>query len=354
MYQNMHIIFLVGILMFLIIPLTQNAQIARASSTNAAPHLSIEPSASSPYGAFLRGYYVYNSLPATRQLDHVHIYNSGAVASTLHLYAVDATTGQSSGTVFRSHSDPQHDVGSWITFSRQEITLSPGQSADVLFTLTIPSHVRAGQHGGGIVAEYVYQEPQSVHSNMVIVNIKSILALGVLVNLPGPIIEKLNATTIQYDEKSHYQRVLLGLENVGTQLLHPAGNLQIADNQGHLLQDIPMKLNTFLPQTAINYPVYMRHAALVPGKTYTVNLTMAYEGQHTLHYTNTIAIPLAYKLPLINPGIDLVPTPDGTGSFPLWYYIAGVITLSLGLAAFLFIRQRRSIYYNDSSRTFEK
>jgi hypothetical protein len=129
--------------------------------------MSIEPSASSPYGAFLRGYYVYDSLPKTQQFDYVHVYNNGNVSSTLHLSAVDATTGQMSGTVFHSSTDPRHDVGSWITLSRQEITLMPGRGADILFTLKIPSHVRPGQHGGGIIAEYVYQQARTVNGNSV-------------------------------------------------------------------------------------------------------------------------------------------------------------------------------------------
>ena len=341
LYQYIYTFFLMGVLMCLIILLSQNVQNAQAASPNADPRLSIEPSASSPFGAFLRGYYVYDSLPATQQFDHVHVYNNGKVPSTLHLSAVDATTGQTSGTVFRSSNDPQHDVGSWITLSRQEITLTPGQGADILFTLTIPAHVRPGQHGGGIVAEYAYQEPRVVNGNAVMVNIKSILALGVLVNLPGSTLERLNATAVQYDEKSHYQRLLVGLENVGTQLLHPSGNLLITDDQGHLLQNIPMKLNTFLPQTAIDYPVYIRHTALIPGKIYTVKLTMVYEGQHTLHYTTTIALPSTHKIPLINTNIDLVPTPGSTGSSFFWYYIAGGSALFLGLTVFLFVRLRR-------------
>jgi hypothetical protein len=152
----------------------------------------------------------------------------------------------------------------------------------------------------------------------------------------------LNATRVQYDEKSRYQRLLVGLENTGTQLLHPLGSLQITNDREHLLQSIPLKLNTFLPQTAIDYPVYMQHKALTPGKTYTIKLALAYEGQRALNYTTALTIPLVHKPPLSNTPMDLVLTPTDNGGWLLaWYYIVGGGSLFLAITVFVFIRRYR-------------
>jgi hypothetical protein len=178
--------------------------------------------------------------------------------------------------------------------SRQQVTLNPGQSVDIPFSLTIPEHVRPGQHGGGILAEmpiqWQEQSSPSDDTRRAAVQFQSQNILGVLINLPGATMEKLNATGITYDTENTYQRILIKLHNTGTQMLHPDGNLKVLDTTGHLLQDQSLQLDTFLPQTAINYPVYIHHAALDPG-TYTASIHLNYEHNHSLNYIANFVIP---------------------------------------------------------------
>ena len=85
--------------------------------------------------------------------DRIRVVNTGGRTGTAYLYAVDATTGQTSGAVYLSRQSPKRDVGAWIRLSQSNVTLAPGKNAVVDYTIRIPATVRPGDHLGGIVAE---------------------------------------------------------------------------------------------------------------------------------------------------------------------------------------------------------
>jgi len=179
------------------------------------------------------------------------------------------------------------------------------------------------------------------------IDIQHVLALGVLVNLPGPTTEKLEATSVQYDISSSYQRLLIRMNNTGTQLLHPFGSLQVHDTSGHLLQDWSLKLDTFIPQTSIDYPLYIQHKSLSPG-TYTAMLNLSYEHHHTLNFTTTFTVPSQNQS--IPHAISAFFRPTSTNIFDLftpWYWIAAVIALVILCGGVFFWGQK---LYNLSTR----
>jgi hypothetical protein len=220
------------------------------------------------------------------------------------------------------------------------VTLNPGQSQDIPFTLTLPAKVRPGQHGGGIVAEVLHQQPSQASSQSikVTIHIQSLLMLGVLVNIPGPTVEQLKATTIRYDTDSQYQRLSVGLQNTGTQLLHPIGDLQIFTSNGLLFETIPLKLDTFLPQTAINYPIYIQNKPLPTGNDYLAKLSLRYEHNHILKYTGTFQVPLVLKktnVPLVS-HLVTAKTVDFLNLLTSWQCLTGIGLLLLLLNTLLF------------------
>lgn len=319
-----------------IVVLLAAMRISTVQASSGVAHFSIQPTFRGIYSAHPRGYFTYNSQPGAKLYDAIHVTNIGTARGTVSLYAVDATTEQTSGIGFLPSSAPRSDVGSWITLSRQQLTLNPGQSQEVPFTLTIPQQVRPGQHEGGIVAEDMAQQ-QSTNSTQqgttIHIGIQSLLILGALINLPGPQVEKLEATGVQYDTQSDYQRLLLDLGNTGTQILHPSGSLQVLDDQGRQVQNIAIKMRGFLPQTSINYPVYIQHTALALGKNYTAKLHLQYEGNNVLDFVTGFSVPLPpVKATLASTIQDLVKAPlptlaDFFGQLTPWHYAAGILAL---------------------------
>jgi hypothetical protein len=268
--------------------------IGNVHAAGGGAHFSITPGSIPHANVVHRGYFTYTSKPDNLIQDSIHVTNIGTVRGSVDLYAVDATTSQTSGVAFVDPEAPRQDVGAWITLSSQKVTLNPGQSQDVPFSLRVPGKVRPGQHGGGIIArdatsQTVSSNSRSIHTD-VQVHMQEIL--GVLVNISGTTVEKLNITGITYDRKSTSQNLLVGLANTGTQMVHPSGILQISDKKGILLQNVPLKLAAILPQTAINYPVSLENTVLNSG-TYTARISLSYEGGHNVNYKTNFVVSLA-------------------------------------------------------------
>ena len=343
-----------GLVIIVLLTGVQGIAFVHAASGDA--HFSITPGRVPHSNGTHRGYFTYTSKPDSLIQDSIHVTNIGTVRGSVDLYAVDATTNQASGVAFVDPEAPQQDIGAWIKLDSQKLTLNPGQSQEVPFSLRVPAKVRPGQHGGGIIArdatsQTVSSNSHSIHTT-VQVHMQEIL--GVLVNIPGATVEKLNVTGIIYDRKSTSQNLLVGLANTGTQMVHPSGILQISDKKGRLLQNVPMKLAAILPQTAINYPLSIESSALNSG-IYTARLSLSYEGGHNVSYETSFAVSLPQiatdqiasksvmnRTPL-HPVSKTTTSHSNLFSFntlTLWHFIPALLVIALLFAVLLLWRRK--------------
>ena len=307
--------------------------IAIAHADGGDTSFSVHPSQYDSSNIATRSYFILDSKPASTVQNGISITNTGAMTGTVTLYAVDATTGQNSGLVYNTKDAPRHDVGSWIRLAQQQITLTAGQSETVPFQISIPKGARPGQHVGGIVAESVTQASTQQH-NTVHINVQSLSIVAVQLNVAGPQVEQLEMAGVQAGGANGNQSLLLNLSNTGTTLLKPYGTLQVLDAQGHIRQNLAMKLDTFLPDTTINYPIYMQSHALEAG-TYTVELQLTYGKQHTLHTKRTFTVTQQQVTQVFKSQGVLQLT--GTGGFSSWQYALLVLLLVLAAGSVLFV-----------------
>lgn len=249
---------------------------------------SVQPSHIDSSNLATRSYFILDSKPNTTMQNGIHIKNTGGATGTVTLYAVDATTGQNSGLVYNAQDVPSHDVGSWLHLAQQQLTLSAGQSQIVPFQISIPKGARPGQHIGGIVAKSVAQASTQQKSTFH-VDVQSLSIVAVQLNVAGPQADRLEMTGIQESGANGYQNLLVTLSNTGTTLLKPHGTLQVLDARGKIRQNLTVKLDTFLPDTTIDYAVYMQQHPLEAG-TYTIDLQLVYGHQHILHIKQALTV----------------------------------------------------------------
>lgn len=331
--------FLVGALIITVLVLgALGAGVTHAADGKA--HFDIEP-IFVPYRDMRpRANFMYASGSGALIQDSIHVKNNGSARGTIDIYPVDAITSQASGEAFSNRTDPLRDIGAWITLSSQRVTLNPGQSQDIPFSLRIPDHVRPGQHLGGFVAEApVQRQSSSKGAIQAIVQIHIRKVISILINIPGTTVKKLNATGITYDKASTNQRVLIELANTGTQFLHPSGSLKITNAAGQRLQNVPLKLEAILPQTSIYYPVFIHQTALHPG-TYTAMLSLEYEGNHKLNYTTSFVVPIPQlqKISFLPPAISDLVTLNANffSALTPWHYVVGICLLFFILSTLVF------------------
>jgi hypothetical protein len=310
----------------------------------------LQPLRYDPQRPATQSYFVYNAGLGQVIEDEVVVYNRGTGPGTARLYAVDMTTGQNSGAVFREAHEPRQAVGSWIRLSQQEITLAPGERRQVPFTVTIPDSAAPGQQLGGIVVEDTALRADT-QGGIVRVNVQSRSAIAVQANLPGPMVERITVTGIAAGGAGGFQQLLLGLRNDGTELAKPTGTLVVADATGREVQRIALKLDTILPRTEIQYPVLVERQALGAGAyDATVRLdygkggTTDYRGEFTVTQEQIAQTFQGAQLLAPPPGAA-APAPQGAAAPSLvrqvWSAVAGAaVALALGATLFLFWQRR--------------
>jgi hypothetical protein len=212
------------------------------------------------------GYFVY-SLPAgSVQQGGVIISNSGTATGTVKLFAADATTGRTSGTVYVTDRKATR-VGAWISLSTTTLTLKPGEHQTVHFTVRVPANAGPGQWVGGVVAETSRQVtgPTSKQKASVQIRIRDLTIVAVQVNIPGPPKIAFAIGGVKTGGQRGFQEIVTHIANNGNVLVKPKGTVTVLNTQGAVLQVLTFKMDTFLPQTAIDYPLLLKKA-LAPGE----------------------------------------------------------------------------------------
>lgn len=294
--------------------------IAHADSGQA--NFALQPVRYDPSDPVTQSYFVFDSKPSVVVKSTVRVTNTGTAKGSALLYPVDATTGQTSGAVYLNQNDPRKDVGAWMTLGVSQLTLNPGQSQIVQFRVTIPGTVRPGQHLGGIVAENAAESSSPQSNSAIQIKVKSLTIIAVQVNLPGIPVEQVVGTGVQAGGQDGYQQLLLGLSNTGTVMLKPSGTMQVDNAQGKVLKNFSLKLDTFLPQTAINYPIIVTGQGLAAGN-YQATLNLTYGHGQVLHYTTQFSITQQQLTQVFGTTNSKTQLPLGFGSqgfagLPLW------------------------------------
>lgn len=295
-----------------------------------------------PVGPARTGYFVFKAEAGQTVRGAVRVLNVGTETGRTSLYSVDATTGQTSGAVYRSRQESRRDVGAWIRFAKSAVRLNPGQSQVVPFSVRIPAGTSAGQHLGGIVAQ---RAPGSTSpapagkKGSFKVRIQELSVLAVQVNVPGAERVQMTLTGIKAGNQPGHQSVLLGIGNTGNVLVKGSGTLKIVGKSGQVAQRSSFDLDTFVPGTKIDFPVYVQGKALNPGD-YRGTVSIAYRG-HRLTRTFPFTITTAQAAQVFGAeAAQQTPIESSSNDDTILYALLAVSVLSLG-AAFYFWRQRR-------------
>ncbi len=94
----------------------------------------------------------YFSDPGAVIKDSVTVYNFGNVSETFRVYSTDAFNDAQGQFAVLAGDKTAVDVGSWVTFDQDNVTVLPGQQASFPITIKIPADAVPGDHVGAILA----------------------------------------------------------------------------------------------------------------------------------------------------------------------------------------------------------
>lgn len=290
------------------------------------------PAAQTPYSSFSirpvsgsAGYFVLGAKRGSRLATSFRIVNTGNKEGTALVYAVDATTGTTSGAVYFGRVAKRRGAGRWIRVPLKRVRLRPGEARIVRFTVRVPRRVRAGHHLGGIVAENLELTGGKETSNRtgLQVRVRHLSIVAVQVNLPGREVARMAFHGVTVGVSAGYEVLNLGFRNSGNVLVRPRLALSVADGRGRVVVRRAQDLDTFVPRTRIRYPFYLT-AKPLPAGTYTLAGTLSYAKRVT-RFRGRFVIQATHvkELAKAKGAVRAAPEPSGARVPPLLWALAG-------------------------------
>ena len=108
-----------------------------------------------PGGTESRTSFSYELDSGKTQDDSFVVTNLGATEATLAVYAADGITSSSGALDLLPVDEASTVIGAWVAVKEPEITLSPGETEEVDFSLTIPDGTEPGDYVGGLISSFV-------------------------------------------------------------------------------------------------------------------------------------------------------------------------------------------------------
>lgn len=291
-----------------------------------------------------RGYLMLDARPGATLTRAVRVANTGSRAGAVRLYAVDATTGRTTGAVYRDAREPRHDAGAWIDLPVRRVRLQPGQSRTIPVRIRMPATARSGQHLGGIVAETVRLARGPVRRQgrgTFRVDVRSLTIVAVQLDVPGRRREHMTLTGVRPGRVGRRQAVLVGMRNDGNQLVKGSGALVVRDRHGEIAARARFPIDTFVPRSAIADPVPVPGRALPAGR-YRVTVDLRYGSGHVTRRTMPMTISSEQIRQVFGSQPEQqAPSARGSGPSLLLLVAGGLGLLVLGFTAALVVLRRQ-------------
>jgi hypothetical protein len=294
-----------------------------------------------PMAVTANGYFVLASTPGAVLKRRVKVTNVGDSAGNVRLYAVDATTGRTTGAVYLGADRPRLDVGAWIDLKQAGVRLAPRQSKTIAFTVRVPKQVRGGQHLGGIVADNVsFTKGKSKTKNTdgsFKIDLHHLTITAVQVNLPARPANSMAIEGLRADGRPGYQNVLVDMASRGNQMIKPTLDIEVKDDGGKRVLRRITRLDSFLPATRIDYPVAVLGRGLAAG-TYKGTVVLRLGGKILDRFSGSFEVTDKQVAQVF--GEKDGPTAPGA-RLPWKTILAGALAALLAAAAALGIRSIR-------------
>lgn len=300
-----------------------------ASAQPEDPQFVAEPAPGSETAG--RGYYVVQVEPGETVEQAVYLRNDSRAPLQLNLAGVDAITGPVGGASYELPNEPRDAVGEWISLERRSITLGPREDASVSFDIDVPDDAATGEHLGGIAVwapteeENAEEAPEGEAGASVSFQTRRIIA--VQLRLPGSAEPLLVISGVTPAARPDGLYLEIGVENQGHGLTRGNGVITLPDDDFE--REFP--IDTFVPGTAIAYPIQWRVAA--ESGTYRAAVEIRYDGK-VATWEGTFTVGEELQAELAQRQTNRPPRD--------WLPIVTIVAVALAVAAILLLlRERR-------------
>ncbi|GHI89768.1 hypothetical protein Sxan_71320 [Streptomyces xanthophaeus] len=190
-----------------------------------------------------RPYFYLAAAPGRSVADAVTVTNRTDRPRTFRLYAADAyNTARDGGFAVRGPDEPRRSTGAWARLAQERVTVPPGGSVSVPFTLAVPDRAEPGDHPGAVVA--LEDRPGATARG---IGVQQAVAARVYLRVTGPTAPALAVREVAVGRRGAGAEVSYTLHNLGNITLRPRAALTASGAlgrplAGHALTGLPAEL----------------------------------------------------------------------------------------------------------------
>lgn len=257
------------------------------SSNNAAPGIY-------PIKANHDGYFEFSLSPGQSATAEIQISNQSKSTETFLIYGAAGITSNVTGVAYTQPL--AGGVASWLSTKPHLVTLTSGQKEVEVVTIHVPKGTKPGDYVGALVGQgppssQKVNTTKKQTSGALIVTSRSIVAI--VASVPGPRTTTMVIGKPTLQAQNGIRQVInVPMKEVGNRLTHPSIDLVVSScaSPHRSVFIYKQQLDTFVPFTSIQYPVYLNQTVL-PAGCYHVGGTVASNGNNyalhgTIHVTS--------------------------------------------------------------------
>jgi hypothetical protein len=284
------------------------------------------------------GYYAFDAAPGSSTTQSVVVRNDRSRAIVAHVEAIDAYTGPATGANYDPPGTEPSKTGTWIVVSTPEVTLQPGDTRTVDFTVHVPADAAPGVYLAGISASVPQPAtPATTAANQkgtaFRVTLEAQRVLAVQITVPGRAAPKLVVTGARATATTDGVALLVGIANKGNAFARGSGSIKVADT------DLQRRftIDTFVPGTSIEYRVPWTKD-VVPGN-HAISVLLRYGDGTQTTWNGNVAINSTAKAKLES---DLAKTRlPSKGGLPVTLLAGALVAVLACLGGVVALRRRR-------------
>ena len=225
-------------------------------------------------------YFTHYLEPGDTLIDEALVVNEGNLPVRLQVYVAEAMTAINGGTAFGHRKDNYSGAADWITLEVEEVSLRPGETRIVPFTITVPADAPPGDHVAGLLVEALpmvsetgtgdpAEEPQFA------IEVVQRVGVAVVIDVPGDRVAELTITDIRLGQQHEQGAIFeLAVHNTGNVMVNGHGTLTVTDPSGKELASVPLNMDTVLAGDATFF--YIDHPLLLTDGNYLLHATVEY------------------------------------------------------------------------------
>ena len=188
------------------------------------------PAHPNPAIKYSESWFIYNLDLGESKEDAMLLVNSSSVTQNIKLYPVDSVASNQGNFALEDELDSRDGIGAWIKLSQSLITLAPGETKEIPFTISIPDNVDVGEHSGGIIIKKA--QAGEISSDSGTASIVTRVGIRVYETVPGEIVTNIELVDFFVLEdrtsKTPFYNISLVAKNTSNISLKPQVDVRIS------------------------------------------------------------------------------------------------------------------------------